>query len=78
MEPGVAVEMLAVCFTVREEISQHILHKGSLQGASGGGAVMKIVKLRSRSRSGKGQVQVRGGSGRSESGLSHVNLKTST
>ena len=35
-----------------------------------------IVKLRSKSRSGEGQVKVRWRSGRSESGLSHVNLKT--
>ena len=35
-----------------------------------------VVKLRSRSRLVKGQVKVRWGSGRSESGLSHVNSKT--
>ena len=32
--------MLAVGFTVREQISQDILHQGSLQGPSGGGAEM--------------------------------------
>ena len=44
MEPGVAVEMLAVGLTVREQISQDILHQGSLQGASGGGAEMRFFK----------------------------------
>ena len=35
-----------------------------------------IVRLRSRSRSGEGQVKVRNVRVRSESGLSHVSLKT--
>ena len=37
-----------------------------------------LVMLGSMSRSGEGQVQVRWWSGRSESGQSHVNLKTLT